>query len=47
MTSKSSGMFSKYKEKPKKRRRGIHAKSRMSINKSSKHYQKRLIGQGK
>tara|TARA_R100000742_G_C4161732_1_gene3104 strand:+ start:124 stop:252 length:129 start_codon:yes stop_codon:yes gene_type:complete len=34
-------------EKPKKRRKGIHAKSKMSKNKSSKNYVKPYAKQGR
>jgi len=32
--------------KPKKKRKGIHAKTKMSKNKGSKNYQKVNVGQG-
>ena len=35
-----------YKSKPKKRNKGIHAKTKMSKNKRSKNYIKRNRGQG-
>ncbi len=35
-----------YKEKPKKSRKGIHAKTKMSKNKTSKNYVKVSVGQG-
>ena len=35
------------KYKPKKKRKGIHAKSKMSALKSSKNYFKKYKGQGK
>lgn len=35
-----------YKFKPKKRNKGIHAKTKMSKNKRSKNYIKRNRGQG-
>jgi hypothetical protein len=35
------------KEKVKIKRRGIHAKSKNSSLKSSKHYKKKYVGQGK
>jgi len=35
-----------YKSKPKKSRKGIHAKTKMSKNKNSKNYTKISIGQG-
>jgi hypothetical protein len=34
-------------EKPKKRRKGIHAKSKMSKNVNSKNYKKPYNGQGR
>ena len=43
-TSISASTF--YKEKPKKSRKGIHAKTKMSKNKNSKNYTKISIGQG-
>jgi hypothetical protein len=35
-----------YKEKPKRKRPGIHAKTKMSKNKGSKNYLKVSVGQG-
>ena len=35
-----------YKAKPKKSRKGIHAKTKMSKNKNSKNYKKVSVGQG-
>ncbi len=35
-----------HKVKPKKSRKGIHAKTKMSKNKNSKNYIKRSVGQG-
>jgi hypothetical protein len=35
-----------HKDKPKKSRKGIHAKTKMSKNKNSKNYIKRSVGQG-
>ncbi len=32
--------------KPKKKRKGIHAKTKASKSKTSKNYQKRYVGQG-
>ncbi len=32
--------------KPKKKRKGIHAKTKASKSKNSKNYQKRYVGQG-
>lgn len=40
-------VLSNYLEKPKKRRKGIHAKSKISNNKQSKNYVKHYRGQGK
>ena len=37
----------KYKEKPRIKHPGVHAKSKMSVNKRSKHYIKLNVGQGK
>jgi hypothetical protein len=34
-------------EKPKVRRKGVHAKTKMSSIKGSKHYKKKYKGQGK
>lgn len=36
-----------YLEKPKKRRKGVHAKTRNSNNKQSKYYVKKSKGQGR
>jgi hypothetical protein len=38
--------LSLHKVKPKKSRKGIHAKTKMSKNKNSKNYIKRSVGQG-
>lgn len=35
-----------FKRKPKTRRKGIHSKTKTSINKQSKNYAKRTRGQG-
>lgn len=35
-----------YKTKPKKSRKGIHAKTKMSKTKTSKNYKKISVGQG-
>jgi len=35
-----------YKEKPKRRRKGIHAKTKTSKTKTSKNYKKLNVGQG-
>ena len=35
-----------YKEKPKKRRPGIHAKTKMSKSKNATNYKKVSVGQG-
>ena len=39
--------ISTYIEKPKKKRPGVHAKSKHSNNKQSKNYVKKYRGQGK
>jgi hypothetical protein len=39
--------ISAYIEKPKKKRPGVHAKSKHSNNKQSKNYVKKYRGQGK
>lgn len=44
---KSSGVISGFKKRPKKRRKGVHAKSKSSKLKHSKSYRKRYVGQGK
>jgi hypothetical protein len=44
--STSISASSLYKEKPKKSRKGIHAKTKMSKNKGSKNYVKVSVGQG-
>lgn len=38
---------SKHREKPKRKRPGIHAKSKASRHKASKNYKKRYVGQGR
>ncbi len=40
-------IIANYYKKPKKRRKGIHAKSKTSMLKSSKFYKKKYKGQGK
>lgn len=40
-------IVSNYYKKPNKKRKGIHAKSKQSILKSSKLYKKKYKGQGK
>ena len=37
---------SSHRENPKRKRKGIHAKTKMSKNKNSKNYKKISIGQG-
>lgn len=47
-TSKSNtSSSSKFKVKPKVRRKGVVAKTRASKSKSSKNYLKKKVGQGK
>lgn len=36
-----------YVKKPKKKRPGVHAKTKTSVNKLSKNYKKKYRGQGK
>jgi hypothetical protein len=43
---KTTSTSSLHKVKPKKSRKGIHAKTKMSKNKNSKNYIKRSVGQG-
>jgi hypothetical protein len=45
--SKSSGLSSTFRAKPKKSRPGIHAKTKTSRLKKSRNYKKRYRGQGK
>lgn len=42
----SGGAAGLWKAKPKKRRPGVHAKKKNSVNKTGKHYQKKNRGQG-
>jgi hypothetical protein len=44
--STTSSLSSVYKNKSKKRRKGIHAKTKTSKSKSSANYIKRSVGQG-
>ena len=44
---KSTSSILAFKKKAKKRRKGIHAKSKSSKLKNSKSYRKRYVGQGK
>jgi hypothetical protein len=44
--AKSSGPVRIFKLKTKTKRKGIHAKTKMSKNKGSKNYKKISIGQG-
>jgi hypothetical protein len=46
MANKSVQVHKKKLEKASIRRKGIHAKSKMSMHKSSKHYVKLKVGQG-
>jgi hypothetical protein len=43
---KSSASTLTYKEKKKVRRKGVHAKTKMSSSKLSKNYKKPYVGQG-
>jgi hypothetical protein len=45
-SKKTISASSSYIEKPKKKRKGIHAKTKMSKNKNSKNYTKTPVGQG-
>ena len=36
-----------YMDKPKKKRKGVHAKTKQSKSKNAKHYKKAYRGQGK
>jgi len=49
MAKKKGGAidFSSYKPKQRRKRPGIHAKSKISKLKGSKNYKKRYVGQGK
>lgn len=44
--SKSTNV-SLFREKPKRKRPGVHAKSKQSSHKGAKHYKKKYVGQGK
>lgn len=44
---KTYGSASDFTKKFKKKRKGIHAKTKSSKNKNSKHYKKRYRGQGR
>lgn len=43
---KGSENLSSFRSKPKKKRKGIHAKCKGSKNKKSKNYKKPYVGQG-
>lgn len=43
---KSNVTAKTFHSKPKKSRKGVHAKSKSSKNKTSKNYLKRYVGQG-
>jgi hypothetical protein len=45
--SKGTTSASGWKPSPKKKRPGVHAKSKSSNSKNSKHYTKKYRGQGK
>jgi len=45
-SKKTISASSLYKEKPKKSRKGVHAKTKMSKNKNSTNYKKLSVGQG-
>jgi len=44
--AKSTGSVSSFRAKPKKKRKGISAKTKQSKNKNSKMYKKISVGQG-
>jgi len=44
--TKTSGFTRTFMKKHKKRRRGVHAKSKTSASKGSKNYRKKYVGQG-
>lgn len=46
-TSKSSPSVATHREKPKKKRAGIHSKKKTSKNKNSKNYKKPYASQGR
>ena len=46
-TKQTSSSVSARIEKPKKKRPGVHAKSKTSKLKNSKNYKKKSVGQGK
>jgi hypothetical protein len=45
--SKVTSATSMYRIKPKKNRKGVHAKTKQSKNKNSKNYSKPYVGQGR
>ena len=47
MAKKSGGSFSSAYDKVKKKRKGVHAKTKNSSHKSGKHYNKAYRGQGR
>jgi len=47
MAAKTTNTTSEHRQSFKKRRRGIHAKTKSSNNKGSKFYLKKYVGQGK
>jgi len=46
MTKKGGGVYVQKVQNVKIKRKGIHAKSKTSLHKSSKHYIKLKVGQG-
>lgn len=46
MAKAKTSIIAQFRTKPKKKRPGIHAKSKFSKSKSSKNYIKRSVGQG-
>lgn len=47
MAAKQKGSFSEFKKKSRKKRPGIHSKSKSSKLKNSRKYNKRYVGQGR
>lgn len=47
MAAKAKGNISTFRSKPRRKRPGVHSKSKQSSHKKGKNYQKKYVGQGK
>lgn len=47
MAAKAKGNISTFRSKTRRKRPGVHSKSKQSSHKKGKNYQKKYVGQGK